>query len=38
MKYVVDKKIISGKSDSTLNPKDFATRAEMAAILNRIVK
>ena len=29
--------VINGKSISTLNPKDNATRAEIAAILHRFI-
>ncbi|MDY6315125.1 MAG: S-layer homology domain-containing protein [Clostridia bacterium] len=36
LKYTVSNGIIVGKSESTLNPTDTATRAEAAAILTRI--
>ena len=35
MQYAVGSGLMKGKSDSTLNPKDNATRAEIAAILQR---
>ncbi len=35
-KWAVGESIVSGKSETTLNPKDNATRAEMAALLMRI--
>ena len=38
MKYAVGCGIISGKSATTLNPKDNATRAEIAAILQRFME
>ena len=37
MQYVVGLGVINGKSISTLNPKDNATRAEIAAILHRFI-
>lgn len=36
LRYTVSNGIMVGKSESTLNPKDTATRAEAAAILARI--
>lgn len=38
MKYVVGSGLIKGKSASTLNPKDYATRAEIASILHRFIE
>lgn len=38
MQYVVGSGLIKGKSATTLNPSDNATRAEIAAILQRFVK
>ena len=38
MQYVVGAGIISGKSISTLNPKDNTTRAEIAVILERFIE
>ena len=38
MQYVVGSGLIKGKSDTTLNPKDNATRAEIAAILQRFIE
>lgn len=35
LQYAVGSGLIQGKTDSTLNPKDCATRAELAAILQR---
>ena len=35
-KWAVGESIVSGKSETTLNPKDNATRAETAALLMRI--
>ena len=35
IQYVVGSGIINGKTPSTVNPKDNATRAELAAILKR---
>lgn len=35
MQYAVGSGLLKGKTDSTLNPKDNATRAEIAAILQR---
>ena len=36
IKYVVENKIMSGRTEETINPKDTATRAEAAAVLSRI--
>ena len=38
MKYVVGNGLIKGKTETTLNPQDNATRAEIAAILQRFVE
>lgn len=38
MQYAVGSGLIKGKSDTTLNPKDNATRAEAAAILQRFTE
>ncbi|MBQ8836879.1 MAG: InlB B-repeat-containing protein [Clostridia bacterium] len=38
MQYAVGSGLIKGKSESTLNPLDNATRAEIAAILNRFIE
>ncbi len=38
MQYVVGAGIISGKTADTLNPKDTATRAEIAAVLHRFIE
>ena len=38
MQYAVDSGLIKGKSETTLNPKDTATRAEIAAILQRFIE
>ena len=38
MQYVVGSGIINGKTKSTLNPKDNATRAEIAVILHRFIE
>ncbi len=38
MQYAVGSGLIKGKSESTLNPKDNATRAETAAILRRFIE
>ena len=38
MKYVVGNGFVNGKSATTLNPKDNATRAEIAAILQRFIE
>ncbi|MCI5969681.1 MAG: S-layer homology domain-containing protein, partial [Oscillospiraceae bacterium] len=38
MQYAVESGLIKGKTESTINPKDFATRAEIAAILQRFIE
>ena len=38
MQYVVGAEIINGKTISTINPKDNATRAEIAVILHRFIE
>ncbi len=38
MKFVVANNLINGKTNDTWNPKDFATRAELATILKRFVE
>ena len=38
MQYAVGAGLIKGKTESTLNPLDNATRAEAAAILERFIK
>ena len=38
MQYAVGSGLMKGKSDSTLNPKDNATRAEVAAIIHRFIE
>ncbi len=38
MQYAVGSELIKGKTESTLNPKDTATRAEIAAILQRFIE
>ena len=38
MEYAVSNNILRGKTESTLNPSDSATRAEVAAILNRFIE
>ena len=38
IQYTVGSKLINGKTASTLNPKDNATRAEIAAILQRFIE
>lgn len=38
MEYAVGSGLIQGKSATTLNPKDNATRAEIAAILQRFIE
>ena len=38
MQYIVGSGIIAGKSESTLNPKDKTTRAEVAVILHRFIE
>ena len=38
MQYIAGSGIIAGKSESTLNPKDNVTRAEIAVILERFIE
>ena len=38
MQYAVGSGLMKGKSDSTINPLDNATRAEVAAILQRFIE
>lgn len=38
MQYAVGSSLINGKTESTLNPKENATRAEIAAILQRFIQ
>ena len=38
MNWAVGKGLIKGKTESTLNPKDNATRAEIAAIIHRFAE
>ena len=38
MQYAVGSGLMKGKTESTINPKDFATRAEIAAILQRLIE
>lgn len=38
MQYAVGSSIMKGKTEATLNPKDFAARAEIAALLNRFIE
>ena len=38
LQYAVDCGLISGRTDTTLNPKDTATRAEVATILERFIE
>ena len=38
VQYTVGSGVIKGRSDTTINPKDYATRAELAAILSRFIK
>ena len=38
MQYIVGSGIVAGKSESTLNPKDNATRAEIAVIIHRFIE
>ena len=38
MQYAVGSGLINGKTNLTLNPKDNATRAEIAAILQRFIE
>ncbi len=38
MQYVIGEGLINGKTISTVNPKDYATRAEFAVILHRFIE
>lgn len=38
VQYAVGSGLMNGKTEKTLNPKDFATRAEIATILNRFIE
>ena len=38
MQYTIGADIINGKTISTVNPKDNATRAEIAVILHRFIE
>ncbi len=38
VQYAVGSGLMKGKSDSTLNPLDYATRAEIATILYRFIE
>jgi hypothetical protein len=38
VQYAVGRGLINGKTESTLNPLDYATRAEAAAILCRFTE
>lgn len=38
VQYAVGSGLMKGKTETTLNPKDNATRAEIAAILNRFIE
>lgn len=38
LQYAVGSGLIKGKTESTLNPNDSATRAEAAAILQRFIE
>lgn len=38
MRYAVGSGLMKGKTESTLNPKDNATRAEIAAILQSLIE
>ena len=38
MRYAVGSGLIKGKSNSTLEPQDNATRAEIAAVLQRFIE
>ena len=38
VKYVVGAGLMKGKTETTINPKDNATRAEVAAILQRFLE
>ncbi|MBO5008579.1 MAG: S-layer homology domain-containing protein [Clostridia bacterium] len=38
MKYAIGSGLVNGKSENTINPRDCATRAETAAILQRLIE
>lgn len=38
MQYVVGSGLMKGKTESTINPRDNATRAEIVAILQRFIE
>ena len=38
MNWAVESGLMTGKSETTINPQDFATRAEIAAILHRYIE
>lgn len=38
VRYAVESGLIKGKSNSTLEPQDNATRAEIAAVLQRFIE
>ena len=38
IQYAVGSGLMKGKSETTVNPADFATRAEIAAILQRFIE
>lgn len=38
MQWAVGSGLMKGKTETTINPKDFATRAEIAAILQRFIE
>ena len=38
MQYVVGSGLMKGKTETTINPQDNATRAEIAAILQRFLE
>ena len=38
MQYVIGAGIINGKTSSTVNPEDNATRAEIAVIIHRFIE
>ena len=38
MQWACGSGLMKGKTESTINPKDFATRAEIAAILQRFIE
>ena len=38
IRFAVGSKILSGKTDKTINPSDTATRAEIAAVMTRFAQ